>query len=333
MRRFIDRVRIKVSAGNGGRGSVSFRREKYVPRGGPDGGDGGRGGSVFFEVDEQVETLVDFSYHPLMRADGGVHGQGKNKKGKDGDDVIVKVPPGTVVSDVRTGRVLADLVRPGQSFRVVRGGMGGRGNARFATPEHRSPMECEPGQLGGERSLNLELRLIADAGLIGLPNAGKSSLLSRLTSARPEVASYPFTTRRPFLGVAELDGGRRVRLADLPGLIEGAHEGRGLGLEFLRHATRTKVLVHVVDVAGVDGRRPEDDVAALETEIESYGSGLAACPRLVVANKIDLQAGKANLPGFREAVGGRIVAVSALTGEGMEELKRRLAELVEARDG
>ena len=311
----IDLARIRVIAGKGGDGCVSFRREKYVPKGGPDGGDGGHGGSVTLEVDPHVRTLLDCREAPRYRADPGRAGSGNNRTGKDGEDVVIKVPPGTVVKDAESGVALADLLEPGATWVAARGGRGGRGNARFATSTHQAPRRADPGEPGEERSLELELKLIADVGLVGLPNAGKSTLLSRITRARPRIADYPFTTLEPNLGLVVRDPERQFIVADLPGLIEGAHAGKGLGLEFLRHVERTRVLVFLLDVSRP---APAEDLRMLENELARHSGALAKKPRLVTLTKADLlpaeeHAGapaRAGLPGA--------LLVSAHSGAGMD---------------
>ncbi len=322
-----DRARIKVTAGDGGAGAVSFRREKYVARGGPDGGDGGRGGSVILKATPDLNTLGRFHRQVHYRAERGQHGRGSGRHGRQGGNLVVQVPVGTVVYD-EEGRVLADLVEEDQQFVAARGGRGGRGNARFKGPRRQAPTRAENGEPGQDRWIRLELKLLADVGLVGAPNAGKSSLLRQATRARPEVADYPFTTLRPHLGVAALDEDRRLVLADLPGLLEGAHQGVGLGHEFLRHVERTRVLIHVVDMSSHD---PWEDFSAVEKEMKEYARDLGSKPRLVAANKIDL-------PDAREAIsviselwrekGYDVFPVSAATGEGVGELLERADRLV-----
>jgi GTP-binding protein len=327
----IDHARIYAKGGDGGRGCVSFRREKFVPKGGPDGGDGGRGGSVVFVADPGLATLIDFKYRQHLRAGRGAHGEGARRAGRGGADLVVPVPAGTVVRDAATGAGLADLAEPGQRATVARGGRGGRGNARFATPTHRTPRHAEPGEPGEERWLEVELRLLADAGLVGLPNAGKSTLLRRVSSARPRVGAYPFTTTDPVLGAVELPDGRGFVLADLPGLIAGASQGAGLGHDFLRHIARTRVLVHVVDLTA-----PGDAVAqfhVVRRELELYDPALAARPAVVVLNKVDLPEGRARLAAARAAFGAQgldALPVSGETGEGVEALLDAIANRLDA---
>ena len=317
----IDYARIQASAGKGGDGCVSFRREKYVPKGGPDGGDGGHGGSVFLEVNPHVRTLLDCRERPRYRADPGRAGQGSNKTGRDGEDLVIRVPPGTVVKDAESGEALADLTHAGERWLAAKGGRGGRGNARFATATHQAPRRADPGEPGGERAFELELKLIADVGLVGLPNAGKSTLLSRITRARPKIADYPFTTLEPNLGIAALDETRTFVVADLPGLIEGASEGRGLGHTFLRHIERTRVLAFLIDVNADD---PTSTLSLLEREISQYSATLAEKPRRVVLSKADLLA-----PGERESAPAKLglpdaLLISAQSGEGLRELLEAL---------
>ncbi len=327
---FYDYAKINVKAGDGGNGCVAFRREKYVPFGGPSGGDGGRGGSIIFEADEGLRTLVDFRYKRHYKAERGQHGMGKTMHGKSGEDTIVRVPVGTQVRHAETGRLIADLVRHGQKAVVARGGRGGRGNARFATPKHKAPRFAEKGEPGEELWVELELKLLADVGLVGFPNAGKSTLISRISAARPKIADYPFTTIQPNLGVVRLDEGVSFVVADIPGLIEGAHDGVGLGHRFLRHVERTRLLIHVVDTAGSEGRDPLNDFAVINRELEQYDPELAARHQIIAANKTDLPEAAANLARMREALEPRyeIFPISALTGEGIPALLYRTAELL-----
>lgn len=319
---FYDRARIWVKGGDGGNGIVAFRREKHVPKGGPSGGDGGNGGSVVFVVDEGLRTLMDFHYRRHFRAGRGQHGRGDNMKGRDGDDLLVKVPPGTVVIDESSGGVLGDLTRPGETLVVAPGGRGGRGNARFATATNRTPRHAEPGQAVDEFAVILELKLLADAGLVGLPNAGKSTLLARVSAARPKIADYPFTTLTPNLGVVEWAGGSFV-LADVPGLIAGAHTGKGLGHQFLRHIERTRVVVYVVEVAVPPAPDPAASLRMLRSELESYSASLLERHQLVAANKIDLPGageGFGTLEPACQELGLPVYPISAVTGEGVDQL-------------
>lgn len=308
---------------------MAFRREKYVPFGGPSGGDGGRGGHVVIEASAELRTLVDFHFKRHLKAERGGHGEGKQMHGKNGADLVLRVPVGTVVRDATTGELLADLTGDGQEAVVARGGRGGHGNARFATPTEKAPRFAEKGEPGEERWLELELKLLADVGLIGFPNAGKSTILSRVSAARPKIADYPFTTMEPHLGVVRLAEGESFVLADLPGLIEGAHSGAGLGHKFLRHIERTRLLVHVVDVAGTEGRDPVEGFAAINRELALYSSELAGKPQVVAANKMDLSEGRANLERLRAALQDReIYPISAVTGEGLDRLMSRVAALL-----
>jgi GTP-binding protein len=311
----IDLARIEVIAGKGGDGCVSFRREKYVPKGGPDGGDGGHGGSVMLEVDAHVRTLLDCREAPRYRAHSGRAGSGNNRTGKDGEDIVIKVPPGTVVMDADSGEPLAELVEVGATWVAARGGRGGRGNARFATSTLQAPRRADPGEPGESRRLALELKLIADVGLVGLPNAGKSTLLSRITRARPRIADYPFTTLEPNLGIVVRDPERQFVVADLPGLIEGAHAGKGLGHEFLRHVERTRVLAFLIDVTRPS---PADDLRLLENELAQHSAALVSRPRIVALTKADLlppdqQAGAAERAGLPDAM-----LMSAHSGLGLD---------------
>jgi GTP-binding protein len=338
---FVDEVEVSVRAGDGGRGCVSFRREKYVPRGGPNGGDGGRGGSVVLEADEGLGTLLDFRYKRHYAARRGEHGRGSDQHGANAPDLVLRVPPGTVVRERAGDRVVGELIRPGERLVVAQGGRGGRGNAAFATSTHRAPRRAEPGGAGEERRLVLELKLLADVGIIGFPNAGKSTLVSRLSAARPRIADYPFTTLVPTLGLVRLDVSRSFVIADIPGLIPGAAEGRGLGLRFLRHVERTRVLLHLVDLDPATGRDPVEDWRLLQRELEQYSPELAARPQLLVATKTDLGAARdegasavgrrlAALRAFAAEQGLPLVAISAQTGAGLDELLPVLGRLLEA---
>jgi len=283
--KFVDEVEITLKAGDGGNGCVSFRREKYVPRGGPDGGDGGDGGSVVFLVDPGKHTLLDYTYNKLYRAPRGEHGRGKKQTGASGDDLVIPVPPGTMVSDVGTGEVLGDLTEPGRKLVAARGGKGGKGNARFATSTDRAPRKAQPGSPGEERTVRLSLKLLADVGLVGLPNAGKSTLISAISAARPRIADYPFTTLAPNLGVVKSGEYSSFVVADMPGLIEGAHAGKGLGLAFLKHIERTRLLLHLVDITESE---PVENYRKIRHELTSYGMDIEKKPEMVVLTKIDL---------------------------------------------
>jgi GTP-binding protein len=332
---FIDEAKIRVKAGDGGNGCVAFRREKYVPRGGPSGGDGGKGGDVFMESSERHNTLVHFRFNPEYKAERGRHGEGSNRTGRDGADIVLKVPVGTIVYDDETGERLHDFQRPDERIVVARGGRGGRGNARFATSTHQAPRESEPGRAGEERALRLELKLLADVGLVGYPNVGKSTLISRISAARPKIADYPFTTLEPNLGVVAVgDEPEQISyvMADIPGLIEGAHRGTGLGTQFLRHIERTRLLVHMVDVSDSSGRPdPVKDFSVINSELASFGAGLERKPMVVVASKLDI-ANKEKLARLKQhckKLKLELFPISAVTGEGVEKLKYALAERVE----
>ncbi len=320
---FIDEVRIAVIAGDGGNGCIAFRREKYIPKGGPAGGDGGHGGSVYLQADDSYNTLQHLTGHHHWRGERGGHGEGKKCHGKNGEDTIVLVPPGTMIIDSSTGMVLKDLTEPGDRVCVARGGKGGRGNCRFATPTQQAPREAEPGGEGESRELYLQLKLIADVGLVGKPNAGKSTLISRLSAAKPKVAAYPFTTLTPSLGIVEISGYRRFLMADIPGLIEGAHDGAGLGLEFLRHIERTKVILHMIDICPPTGD-PVADYIGIRGELEAYSPTLAAKPEIIVANKMDLTEADEHLAAFSEAVGKEVFPISAVTGDRLTPLTERI---------
>ncbi len=320
--RFVDEADIWIKGGDGGDGCVSFRREKYVPRGGPDGGDGGDGGDVIIETDANLFTLLDLVAHGHYVAGDGGNGQPKNRHGANGDDVVIRVPPGTVVTDRDTGLTLADLDEPGRRVTVARGGTGGRGNTHFASATHQVPREAEEGEPGQQRNLRLELKIVADIGLIGLPNAGKSTVLSKISSAHPRVAAYPFTTLKPVVGIVETETYETFVVADLPGLVRGAHDGKGLGDEFLRHVERTHLLVHVVDVAPPDGSDPVENYRSIRQELLRHDTALGEEPEIVAANKMDLDGAEDGLARLRDAVRGRLVPISALHGRGLAELVR-----------
>jgi GTP-binding protein len=324
---FFDEARVYVQGGDGGDGAVAFRREKYVPHGGPSGGNGGSGGSVYLEVDPHLNTLINFKRRSHFRAGKGQHGRGKDQTGASGKDLTITVPPGTVVYEDASGRLLADLTEPGQRVSVARGGRGGRGNASFATPANQAPRIAERGEPGAALWLRLELKLIADVGIVGMPNAGKSTLLAAVSDARPKIAAYPFTTLSPNLGVATVDN-RDFVLADIPGLVEGAHDGAGLGYQFLRHIERTRLLVHLLDGAAEE---PLGNFAAIQRELELFSRRLAHKPQLVVLNKMDLPAAAEKWPEVQRAMqrrGLEALAISAVTGQGVKELLRRLATLL-----
>ena len=328
---FIDEARILVKAGDGGNGCLAFRREKYVPRGGPSGGDGGRGGDIFLVSTEHQNTLIQFRFNPEHKAQRGRHGEGSDCTGAEGYSIDLKVPVGTVVYDEATGERLHDFTTAGERFLVARGGRGGKGNARFATSTHQAPTEHEPGKPGQERRLRLELKLLADVGLVGFPNAGKSTLISRISAARPKIAAYPFTTLEPQLGVVSLDDFRSFVVADIPGLIEGAHLGHGLGVQFLRHIERTRLLAHLVDVSEASGREPAHDFETVMAELASFSEDLAAKPMIVVATKMDAAQDPARVEALRQVAAERGLAffeISSVTGQGLDELRYAMAERV-----
>ncbi len=330
--KFIDEVRIEVQAGHGGRGCMSFRREKFVPRGGPDGGDGGAGGDVIAVADPQLATLLDLRYQRLYRAGRGVHGKGKDQHGKRGAEMVIPVPVGTTIRDAESGELLADLSAPGERVVIARGGKGGRGNARFVSSTNRSPRKVQPGLPGEERRLDVELRLLADVGIIGLPNAGKSTLISVISAARPKIADYPFTTLVPNLGVVSYGESKSFVVADIPGLIEGAHRGEGLGHKFLKHVSRTSVLIHLLDAAGVREEDPLADWRAINRELELFDPELAAKPQIVVANKIDLPEAREAAALLKEKFAAMSIpfhAISAATHEGLRELTFSIARKLE----
>lgn len=325
---FVDEAQIWVKAGDGGGGCVSFRREKCIPKGGPDGGDGGKGGHVYFEAVADLDTLLDFTHKHHWRAQNGRPGSGSNRHGADGRDLIVKVPPGTLIYDTDLDLLLKDLDKVGLKVRVCRGGRGGKGNRAFASPTNQTPRYAEPGKKGQERNLKLELKLIADVGLVGMPNAGKSTLISRCSAARPKIADYPFTTLEPVLGIVELSDYRRFVMADLPGLIEGAHKGAGLGCEFLRHIERTRIIVHILDIMPVDGSDPADNYWAIREELEQYSKALVEKEEVIVANKIDLDPDGEIVEGLRAKLNQTIHPISAATGQGIKELSELLWQKV-----
>lgn len=328
---FIDEARIYVKAGDGGHGCMAFRREKYVPRGGPSGGDGGRGGDVTLVSNDHLNTLIQFRFNPEHKAQRGRHGEGSNCTGHDGDSIQLDVPVGTVVYDDVSGEKLHDFASAGERFIVAKGGRGGRGNARFATATHQAPTEHEPGKPGEERRLRLELKLLADAGLVGFPNAGKSTLISRISAARPKIADYPFTTLEPQLGVVKLDDFRSFVVADIPGLIEGAHLGHGLGVQFLRHIERTRLLIHLVDVSDATGRDPVQDFETVMVELASFDAELARKPMLLVASKMDAAQDQERVESLKRLAAARalpFLEISSVTGMGIEQLKHAMAERI-----
>jgi GTP-binding protein len=326
---FRDEARIILRAGRGGDGKISFRREKKIPKGGPDGGDGGRGGDVVLRATDQVNTLYDVSRRPSYRAEAGGNGSGGNCHGLNGETLVLEVPVGTLIRDAAKGHLLKDLLRVGDEVRVVRGGKGGRGNLHFAGPSRQVPRIRETGQPGEEREVLLELRVVADVGLVGLPNAGKSTFLSRVSSARPKVAAYPFTTVDPVLGVVALPGWRRLVLADLPGLIEGAHRGAGLGHRFLRHVGRTRVLLHLVAARPLSGPSPAEAWRTVRRELELHGGGIASRPEIVVLTKCDLPGWEEDEAELERACGAKVYPVSAVAGRGLREVLGAAAKVVE----
>jgi len=330
--KFIDEVKITVRSGDGGRGGLSFRREKFIPRGGPDGGDGGDGGSIILRVDEGLGTLLDLRYNNQYRAKNGAPGMGKTMHGKNGESLVIKVPPGTLVYDAETEELLCDLTRGNQEEVLLKGGLGGRGNARFATSTNRAPRHFQTGTPGEERKLRLELKLLADIGLVGLPNAGKSTLISAVSAARPKIADYPFTTLIPNLGVVSYGGYKSFVMADIPGLIEGASDGQGLGTRFLKHVERTDLFLHLVDISSMQSGDPEENFAIINRELQRHNPQLAAKPQLVAITKIDITEVREQIDHYRllfEQQGYRVFSLSAVTGEGLKELVRELGETLE----
>ena len=326
---FVDEAIITVQSGNGGRGCVSFRREKYIPRGGPDGGDGGKGGDVVLLVSPGKRTLYDFRHKKQFRAENGQQGQGRQKTGRDGEDLVIGLPPGTLIWNAETGQVIADLVEAGQTFVAAKGGRGGQGNTRFKSATHRAPRFSQPGEPGQSLILKLELKLIADVGIIGLPNAGKSTLISAISSANPKIGAYPFTTLTPNLGVVQAGSNQPFIVADIPGLIAGAHEGTGLGIRFLRHIERTGFLVHLVDASQIDLQFPLEDYRIVNSELAHYGHGLNEKPQIVVLNKMDLPGTAENARAFVSAVEDKsVLLISAVTGAGVDRLISHILRLI-----
>jgi GTP-binding protein len=321
---FIDRAQIWIKAGDGGHGCVSFRREKFIPKGGPDGGDGGKGGDVYFQAVENLDTLLDFAGKHHWQARNGQPGSGNNKYGADGEDLIIKVPPGTLIYDSDLNLLLKDMNEVGLNVCVCRGGKGGKGNKAFATSTNQTPRYAEPGKKGQERNIQLELKLIADVGLVGKPNAGKSTLISRCSAARPKIADYPFTTIEPVLGIVELSDFRRFVMADIPGLIEGASKGAGLGHDFLKHIERTTILVHILDIMPMDGSDPAENYTAIRNELEQYSKTLAQKQEIIVANKIDLDPNGEAINNLGKKLQQEIHPISAVTGSGVKELTELL---------
>ncbi|TCT14905.1 GTP-binding protein [Natranaerovirga pectinivora] len=332
---FIDRVKIFIKSGKGGDGSVSFRREKYIPNGGPDGGDGGRGGDIIFKVDSGLNTLSDFRNNKQYKAENGQNGMKKRKHGADGEDLIIRVPKGTVIKDEETGKVIADLAIEGMEEIILKGGRGGKGNQHYATPTMQAPEYAQPGQKSREIWVKLELKVLADVGLVGFPNVGKSTFLSRVTNARPKIADYHFTTLSPNLGVVDFKEGKGFVIADIPGLIEGASEGIGLGLEFLRHIERTKTIIHIVDAASVEGRNPVEDIKAINKELAAYNEELLNRPQVIAANKIDVLDSDEPIEELKaefEPHGIKVFPISAVTGKGVQELLNEVREILSKLD-
>ena len=328
--KFVDETMITVQSGDGGDGCVSFRREKYVPRGGPDGGDGGGGGDIIFKATPRKRTLYDFHFKRHFKAENGRHGQGKQKTGRKGNDLIIEIPPGTLILETQSNRLLADLVRPGDEYVAARGGRGGLGNTRYKSSTNRAPRTFKPGEPGVTVQLKLELKLIADVGLVGLPNAGKSTLIAAISSARPKIAPYPFTTLYPNLGVVRSGAVEPFVVADIPGLIEGAHSGAGLGTRFLRHIERTRILVHLIDVSGIDASCPLQAYDAVNSELTRYSPALADKPQIVTLNKMDLAESEQKAAVFAEALGGQeVLTISAVEKTGLKQLISRITSLLD----
>ena len=325
---FIDQAQIWVKAGDGGHGCVSFRRERFIPKGGPDGGDGGRGGNVYFEAVENLDTLLDFAGKHHWQARNGQPGSGNNKHGADGDDLVIKVPPGTLIYDSDLNLLLKDMNKAGLKVCVCKSGKGGKGNKAFATSTNQTPRNAVPGKRGQERNIRLELKLIADVGLVGMPNAGKSTLISRCSAARPKIADYPFTTIEPVLGIVELSDFRRFVMADIPGIIEGASEGAGLGHDFLKHIERTTILAHILDIMPTDGSDPVENYKAIRSELENYSKALAQKQEVIIANKIDLDPDGKIVKELTEKLQQPVHPISAVTGSGTKELSEFLWQKV-----
>jgi GTP-binding protein len=330
---FIDEAIITVQSGDGGKGCVSFRREKFIPRGGPDGGDGGKGGDVVFVSSSRKRTLYQFRFRKEWKAGSGGSGHGKQKTGKSSNDLIIEIPPGTVISDAETGEIAKDFIGSGISFAIAQGGMGGQGNRRFRSSTNRSPRFAQPGEPGRTLIIKLELKLLADVGIVGLPNAGKSTLISVISSARPKIGNYPFTTLTPSLGVVRMGDREPFVIADMPGLIEGAHKGTGLGIKFLRHIERTRILVHLIDVMSIDPDNPLDAYNIINSELSSYSRTLSEKPQIVTLTKLDIQDGEDAADSFRSAAGElEVESISAVTGQGIDRLKARIVQLLDRLD-
>lgn len=327
---FVDEAKIWVKAGNGGNGCLSFLREKYIAKGGPDGGDGGKGGDIYFQTIANLDTLMDFKGKHHWKAKNANDGEGNNKTGANGDDLVIKIPPGTLIYDTDLDLMLKDMNKIGMKVCVCQGGKGGKGNKFFASSTNQTPRKTTTGKPGHERNLRLELKLIADVGLVGMPNAGKSTLVSRCSAARPKIADYPFTTLEPVLGIVELSDFRRFVMADIPGLIEGAHDGAGLGFEFLKHIERTSILAHIIDIMPADGSDPVDNYHKIHSELEQYSKILAKKPEFIIANKIDLEAENENdtIKQLEKSLDKKVIPISAVTGQGIKELSELLWQKV-----
>jgi GTPase len=329
--KFIDEAMITVQSGDGGKGCVSFRREKFIPRGGPDGGDGGKGGDIVLKTSPRKRTLYQFRFKKHFKAENGSHGQGKQKTGKNGQDLTIELPPGTLITDADTGQVITDLIKCDETVILARGGRGGQGNARFKTSTNRAPRFAQPGEPGESKTLRLELKLLADVGIIGLPNAGKSTLITAVSSARPKIGNYPFTTLFPSLGVVQTGWAEPFVVADIPGLIEGAHKGTGLGIRFLRHIERTRILIHLIDVSAMDADNPLKAYDTVNKELAMYNQELTKKPQIVVLNKMDLPDVREAAKKFQAAIKEQqVLLISALTGHGIENLKSKIIQLLDS---
>ena len=326
---FVDEVKLKVIAGSGGDGCTSFRREKFVPTGGPNGGNGGRGSNIIFVVDKGLRTLLDLKYKKEIKGKRGEHGSGKNKSGKNAEDIIIKVPEGTIVTDLDTGVIIADLLKEDDSQIIAYGGRGGRGNKAFATPSNPAPDISEHGEPGEERNIKVELKMLADVGLVGLPSVGKSTILSQVSRANPKIAAYHFTTLSPNLGVVKTKSGKVFVMADLPGLIEGASKGEGLGDKFLKHIERTRIICHVIDMSGYEGRNPYDDYLLINNELKEFNEKLINKKQIIIANKMDIEGAKENLKQFKEKVDCEVFEISALNNEGLEKVINNIADMLD----
>lgn len=326
---FIDEAIIELNAGRGGNGCMAFRREKYVEMGGPFGGNGGSGGNIYFEADEGLNTLIDLRYKKIYKADCGEHGQGKGMHGKNASDLIIKVPLGTVVTDVDTNLIVADITKKGDKVLVAAGGRGGRGNIAFATKTNPAPAFCENGEPGEVRKVKVELKLLADVGLVGLPSVGKSTIISKISASKPKIAAYHFTTLKPNLGVVKTSDNRSFVVADLPGLIKGASLGEGLGDKFLKHIERTRVIAHIIDMSGIEGRDPYDDYVTINEELKNFDERILNKPQIIIANKIDMESSRENLENFKKKVNSEVYEVSAINNEGLDKVLIKLADMLE----